>query len=329
MIILSSEVVRQSLPMSQAISAMKRAYAALSAGQAEVPLRSRLPVPPHEAVSLFMPVFLEDEQGQALCVKVVSLFPHNDRRGLPLIQAAVLVLDPETGQPVALLEGSALTAIRTGAASGAATDLLARPDSRVAAIFGAGVQGGAQLEAVCAVRPIETAWIYDPDRQRVERFIEEMAGQRGVPQDLRPAGSPTEALAEADVICTATTSLTPVFRDEDIKPGAHINGVGSYTPQMQEVPPETVRRAAVFVDSRSAVLSEAGDLIQPIQAGMIGADHIQAELGEVVLGRHPGRTNPDQITFFKSVGVAVQDAAAARLALRNAEKHGLGQTIQW
>ena len=329
MIILSSEVVRQSLPMSQAISAMKRAYAALSAGRAEVPLRSRLPVPPHEAASLFMPVFLEDDQGQALCVKVVSLFPHNDRRGLPLIQAAVLVLDPETGQPVALLEGSALTAIRTGAASGAATDLLARPDSRGAAIFGAGVQGRTQLEAVCAVRPIETAWIYDTDRQRIDRLIGEMAGRSGVPQDLRPAGSPTEALAEADVICTATTSLTPVFRDEDIKPGAHINGVGAYTPEMQEIPPETVRRAVVFVDSRSAVLSEAGDLIQPIQAGMIGADHIQAELGEVVLGRHPGRTDADQITFFKSVGVAVQDAAAARLALRNAEKHGLGQTIQW
>lgn len=308
---------------------MKQAYAALSAGRAEVPLRSRLPIPLHEAVSLFMPAFLEDEQGQALCVKVVSLFPHNDQRNLPLIHAAVLVLEPETGKPIALLEGSTLTAIRTGAASGAATDLLARPESRVAAIFGAGVQGRTQLEAVCAVRPIETAWVYDSDQRRAETFVREMAGQQEIPADLRLADSPGEAVRSADVICTATTSYSPVFEDHDLKDGAHINAVGAYTPEMQEVPAETVRRAAVFVDSRPAALSEAGDLIQLIQAGLIGEEHIQAELGEVVIGKHPGRTHPEQITFFKSVGVAVQDAAAARLALHNAEKFGLGQNIQW
>lgn len=329
MMILSAEEVRQALPMPEVIAAMQQAYAALSAGRAVVPLRARLPVPPHEAVSLFMPAFLEDEQGQALCVKVVSLFPHNLEHGLPLIQAAVLVLDPQTGQPAALLEGSALTAIRTGAASGAATALLARPESRTAAIFGAGVQGRTQLEAACAVRPIETAWIYDKDSLQVERFIGELSGKAGLPSDLRPAGSPEEALAEADVICTATTSLTPVFRDEDLKPGAHLNGVGSYTPDMQEIPPETVQRAVVFVDSRSAALSEAGDLIQPLRSGLIGEAHIQAELGQVVLGRHPGRTDSEQITFFKSVGVAVQDAAAARLALHNARRFGLGQDVQW
>jgi ornithine cyclodeaminase/alanine dehydrogenase-like protein (mu-crystallin family) len=329
MIILSADGVRQALPMPEVIVAVRQAYAALSAGRAEVPLRSRLPVPPHEAVSLFMPVFMEDEQGQALCVKVVSLFPHNSQRGLPLIQAAVLVLEPETGRPLALLEGSALTAVRTGAASGAATALLARPESRVAAIFGAGVQGRTQLAAVCSVRPIETAWVYDLDQQRVERFIAELAGKDGMPPELRQAASPAEALAGADVVCTATTSLTPVFRDEDLKPGTHLNGVGSYTPDMQEIPPETVKRATVFVDSRSAALSEAGDLIQPLRAGLFDENHIQAELGEIVLGSQPGRTDPQQITFFKSVGVAVQDAAAARLALHNAEKQGLGQTTQW
>jgi ornithine cyclodeaminase len=329
MLILSAGEVRRALPMDEAVAAMQQAYAALSSGRAEVPLRARLQVPPHEATSLFMPVFLEDEQGQVLCMKVVSIFPHNAWRGLPLIHAAVLVLEADTGQPLALLEGSALTAIRTGAASGAASGLLARPDSRSAAIFGAGVQGRTQLEAVCAVRPIETAWVYDPNPARVATFIAELAGVRGIPADLRPAASPAEAAANADVICAATTSPTPVFPDEAVRPGTHINGVGSYTPDMQEIPTETVRRAAVFVDSRQAALSEAGDLIQPLRAGLINEQHIQAELGEVVLGRRPGRTSPDQVTFFKSVGVAVQDATAARLALHNATKFGLGQNIQW
>lgn len=329
MLILNAADVRNTLPMAEAIEAMKRAYAALSDGRAEVPLRARLAIPPHEAVSLFMPAYVQDEQGDSLAVKVVSLFPRNPQRGLALIQAAVLVLEAATGRPLALLEGSTLTAIRTGAASGAATDLLARPDSHVAAIFGAGVQGRTQLEAVCTVRPIQRAWIYDPDPQRLQIFIAEMAGKGPIPRDLRPASSAREALAEADVICTATTSLTPVFEDRDLKPGVHINGVGSYTPQMQEIPAETVLRARLVVDSRSASLAEAGDLIQPIQKGLISAEHIYAELGEIVLGRKPGRQSPDEITFFKSVGIAVQDAVAAQLALQNADKMGIGQRVSW
>ena len=329
MLILPADEVRLALPMDEAIAAMKQAYGALSAGQAEVPLRSRLAVPPHEAVSLFMPVFLQDQSGEALAVKIVSLFPHNPGRGLPMIQSAVLVMEADTGRPLALLEGSSLTAIRTGAASGAATDLLARPDSRTAAIFGAGVQGRTQIEAVCTVRPIQAAWIYDQNREKAEAFAAEMAGKGAVPADLRVAESPRQAVAEADVICTATTSLTPVFADQDLRLGVHVNAVGSYTPEMQEIPTETVCRAMVVVDSRSACLSEAGDLLQPIRQGSIGEQHIQAELGEVVQGSHPGRTSHSQVTLFKSVGVAVQDAAAARLALRRAAELHLGQTVPW
>ena len=315
--------------MAQTIAAMKSAYAALSAGKAEVPLRSRLPIPPHEAVSLFMPVFLQDESGEALAVKIVSLFPNNPNRNLPLIHAAVVVLEADTGRPLALLEGSTLTAIRTGAASGAATDLLARRDSRVVAIFGAGVQGRTQLEAVCTVRTIQTAWIYDSQAGRVATFIHEMAGQGPIPADLRAAHTPQQAVAEADIICSATTSLTPVFADSHLKPGVHINGVGSYTPEMQEIPPETVQRAQLVVDSRSAALSEAGDLIQPIRQGLMSEAHIHAELGEIVLGLRSGRGSETQVTFFKSVGVAVQDAAAARLALSTAQELGLGQIVEW
>jgi ornithine cyclodeaminase len=329
MLILPSADVRRALPMAETIEAMKGAYASLSAGRAQVPLRARLPIPPHDAISLFMPVFLQDQAGEALAVKIVSVFPNNPGRGLPLIHAAVLVMEAGTGRPLALLDGGALTAIRTGAASGAATDLLARQDSRVAAVFGAGVQGRTQLEAVCTVRPIETAWVYDPNPDRAIALIAEMAGKLPVPADLRAADTPGQAISEADVICLATTSASPVFADRDLKPGAHINGIGAYTPEMQETPPETVRRARVIIDSHNACLSEAGDLLQPIAQGLITAEHIHAELGEIVLGSKPGRASETEITYFKSVGVAVQDAAAARLALQRAGELGLGQTVDW
>jgi ornithine cyclodeaminase len=327
MLILTKEEVRQALPMVEMIAATKKAYAALSAGKAEVPLRSSLEINPHEATSLFMPAYLQSEDGEALTVKIVSLFPHNTDRALPFIHAAVLVLQADTGQPLALLEGASLTAIRTGAASGAASDILARPDSQVAGVFGAGVQSRTQLEAICSIRSINKALIYDPRKDQVKKLIQEMAGQGPIPNDLQPASDSQEVASQADIICCATTSKSPVFDDQHLKPGVHINGVGSYTPEMQEVPPETVQRAALIVDSRPAALSEAGDIIQPIKAGSITEDHIQAELGEIVLGDKPGRLDTNQITFFKSVGNAVQDAAAAQLALENARKMGLGQNV--
>jgi ornithine cyclodeaminase len=205
--------------------------------------------------------------------------------------------------------------------------LLARSDSQVVGIFGAGVQSRTQLEAVCNTRPIEKAIIYDPRQDQVADFIQEMAGQGPIPSDLRPAKDPQEISSQVDVICCATTSTTPVFNDQHLKDGVHINGVGSYTPEMQEIPPETVQRASLVVDSRQAALSEAGDIIKPIEEGRIKAEHIQAELGEIILGDKPGRVDAKQITFFKSVGNAVQDAAAAQLALHNAQKMGLGQNI--
>jgi ornithine cyclodeaminase/alanine dehydrogenase-like protein (mu-crystallin family) len=327
MLILSKEEVRQALPMAEMITATKSAYAALSSGNAEVPLRVHLSIPPHQGISLFMPAYLQHEAGEALAVKIASVFPLNINRDLPLIHAAVLVLEADTGRPLALLEGGVLTAIRTGAASSAATDILARHDSQVVGIFGAGVQGRTQLEAVCTTRPIQKAFIYDPQDNLVADFIRELAGQGPIPSDLRPAKDPQEVISEADIICCATTSTTPVFNDQHLKPGVHINGVGSYTPEMQEIPPETVQRAALFVDSRKSALSEAGDIILPIEAGRIKADHIQAELGEVILGEKSGRKDENQVTFFKSVGNAVQDAAAAQLALRNAQRMGLGQDI--
>jgi alanine dehydrogenase len=329
MIVLQAEDVRKALPMDESIAAMKRAFALFSDGRAQVPLRARVVVPAYEGESFFMPAFVDDTEDEALVVKTVSVFPRNVQQGLPILHAAALVLEASTGRPTALLEGGTLTAIRTGAASGAATDLLARPDSTVAAIFGAGVQARTQLEAICTVRPIQTVWVYDCIPAKVGAFISEMAGTGPIPTDLRVAQSPQQAVAEADVICTATTSHTPVFADADLKTGVHINGVGSYTPEMQEVPAETVARALVVVTSREAALAEAGDLIQPIRQGVIKKEHIHAELGEILLGRTHGRTNSEQITFFKATGIAVQDAVAARLALQKAQKLGLGQRVEW
>jgi len=308
---------------------MKRAYASLSDGKADAPLRTRLPIPPHNGLALFMPAYVQTDETEALAVKIVSIHPENPKRGLPYIHAAVLVLEAETGRAMALLEGGSLTAIRTGAGSGAAMDLLARKDSRVVAIFGAGVQGRTQLEAACTVRNIQSAWVYDANRESAEKFAAEMAGRGSVPRNLRAAESPAQAASEADIICTATTSTHPVFADADVKSGAHISAIGSYTPEMQEVPAETVTRAKIVVDSRSATLAETGDLLKPMQAGLFDETHIHAELGEIVLGRKPARTSESEITYFKSVGIAVQDAMAAQLALQNAEKMGLGQKVNF
>lgn len=330
MLILSPDDVRQALPMAQAIEAMKRSFAALSSGRAEVPLRSKIDIGPYNATSLFMPAFVQDENVMALAVKAVSVYPRNSGSEVPVVNAAVLVLEPSTGRPIALVEGRSLTAIRTGAASGAATDLLSRKDSHVAALIGAGTQGKAQLEAICTVRSIATCWIYDIDTARAKAFISEMKCRGGlVPSDLRLAQSSDQAVSVADIICTATTSMQPVFDDADLKPGAHINGIGSFTSKMSEVPPETVARAIVVVDSRPAAMAEAGDLIKPILQGMFGPEKIDAELGEIVLGVKPGRLHKDQITFFKSVGVACQDATAASLAFRNATDMGLGLEVDW
>jgi len=327
--ILTAENIVQALPMRECIEAMKLGYAALISGNADVPLRTRLQIPSQNAVSIFMPAFVQDPSGNALAIKIVSLFPGNPTKGMSLIQAAVLVLDTSTGKPIALLEGSTLTAIRTGAGSGAATDLLARKDSRIAAIFGAGAQGKTQLEAICAVRSLEQVWLYDLDPDRASKFLVAMSGKDRIPADLRIAENPIQAVENADIICCATTSTSPVFPDMSLKPGVHINAIGSYTPEMQEVPGETIARALVVVDSRSATLAESGDLIRPMQEGLFDEKHIYAEIGEIITLKKPGRSNSDQITYFKSVGIAVQDVMAAQLALSNSELMHIGQTVQF
>ncbi len=313
--ILSGDDVRAALPMPAAIEAMRRAFGQLSAGDATVPLRSR--VPTEKGVTLLMPAFLH--KSAELGVKIVSVYGENPARGLPVVSATVLVLDPETGLPRALMDGTSLTAIRTGAGGGLATDLLARRDARTVALFGAGVQARAQLQAVLAVRDIRRVYLRSLTRQSAQMLADEIAGWENPPQVI-PADSARHAVQNADIVIAATTSATPVFDGNDLRPGTHITGVGSYTPQMQEVDAVTVERARVVVDSREAALAEAGDIIIPGAA-------IAAELGEIVNGTQPGRLDADEITFFKSVGVAVQDAVAAAAVFSAAEKMGLGTIV--
>ena len=323
--ILNTDEVRQALPMSEAIAGMKEAFAQLSAGKATVPLRGRVDVPAYNGVSLFMPAYLADRED--LAVKIVSVYPENVKRKEPVIYATVLVLEAATGRPLALLEGGSLTAIRTGAGSGAATDLLARLDARTVAIFGSGVQARTQLEAVCTVRAIASVRVYSLDLAQAHEMAQSLAGKGPIPNDIRVVTDPREAVSGADIICTATTSRTPVFDGRDLKSGAHINAIGSFMPDVQEVDSVTIRRSLVVVDSREAALAETGDLIIPLNAGDIDDDHIHAELGEIVNGQKPGRSDQQQITFYKSVGVAVQDAVAGRIALKNAAAKDLGTIV--
>ena len=192
-----------------------------------------------------------------------------------------------------------------------------------------GAQARTQLEAICTVRKIETVWVYAPTDVNIEKFVKEMAGKGRIPNDIRVASSPRKAVRDADIICTATTSETPVFCDTDLKEGVHINGIGSHTPKMQEIPANTVARSLVIVDSRHVALAETGDLIVPLGQRIINEEHIYAELGDIILATREGRTDPNQITFFKSVGLAAQDVTAAQLAMQNAIAFGLGQSIKW
>jgi ornithine cyclodeaminase len=302
---------------------MKAAFAELSTGKANTPLRTALPIPAVEGLALFMPAHAPSS---GLGAKIVSVFPRNAEFGQPIIHGIVILLDAATGEPLALCDGAFLTAWRTGAASGAATDVLARPDAKTAALLGCGAQARTQALAIDAVRALDSLRVYALRADRVQQFIAEMQPQ--VRATLAAAPSSADAVRGADIVCAATTSPTPVFDGALLKPGAHVNGIGSYTLQMQEVDAVTVARARIFVDSRESALAEAGDLVIPQRAGQTRAEG-WIELGEVVAGIKPGRQSPDEITFFKSVGVAVQDVAAAGAALAEARARRLGKEVEF
>ncbi|HSO67921.1 MAG TPA: hypothetical protein VLP30_08690 [Desulfatirhabdiaceae bacterium] len=313
--VLTAQDVKAALPIEKAIDVMALAFSQLSSHQATVPLRTHLKT--DKGVTLLMPAFLH--QTRQMAIKLVSIYMDNARLGLPTVPGLVMVFDPETGMPIALMEGHSLTAIRTGATGGLAARILSRPDSQTIALFGAGTQGFAQTMAVLAVRPIHQIHIFDQNPHYAESLAARIREATHALQVFL-APTPEAAVRNADIIITATTSSVPVFDGADVKPGTHITGVGSFKPTMQEVDETTIRKARIIVDSREACLAEAGDLIIP------GAT-IHAEIGEIINQTHTGRETDDQITFFKTVGVAVQDAAAAATVLAEAEAKGLGTMI--
>ena len=317
---LSAEDVRRALPMADAISAMREAFTELSSGQVTLPTRGCLETSDGHGNALVMPCYSSALGMFAL--KTVTTFRANPGRGLPTVQALVILTDGTTGTHLAVMDGTSLTALRTGAASGLATDILAPADASAVAVFGAGVQARTQLEAVCCVRKIRRACVYDMDPTAADRFAAEMASQLGVP--VERADTSARNLADADVVCTATSSSSPVFAADELSQPVHINAVGAYRPETAEIPAEVVCRARVVVDHEASALEEAGDLIGPLNQGLIPPSHISTELGEILLGRAPGRLPGCEMTLFKSVGVAVQDLYAAAKAVENARRLGLG-----
>lgn len=317
--ILSGADVRAAVDMPAAIEAMRQAFAELASGTANVPLRLGLET--DYGVTLFMPAELKGIGAAA--AKVVSVNPANAEAGLPVIHAVVVVLDPETGRPLALMDGTWLTALRTGAVGGLAADLLARPESRTVALFGAGVQARTQLAAVRCVRDVAAVRVVSPSGASADALIAELGGEI----DARRVDDPDQAIEGADIVIAATSSATPVFDGARIEPGTHVTGVGSFTTEMREVDTALIRRARVIVDQREAILEEAGDIVGPIVDGAVDESVMVAELGDLVLGRVPARNSPDEITFFKSVGNAVQDVAVAARVLEVAGRRELGIVV--
>lgn len=313
--LLSAEDVKTALPMPIAIDAMETGFKQFSAGETTVPLRSQLKT--EKGVSLIMPAYIPSTKDMA--IKVVSVFNENPQVGLPNISASVLVLNPETGFPMAFLDGTSLTAIRTGAAGGLSCKLLSRAESKTLAVFGAGVQARSQVSAVLAVRSIRKIRILDPITKVAEKMAADIKlNAKNI--EVEVAINPKKAVQDADIIVAATNSMTPVFNGNVLKPGTHIVGIGSFTPQMQEIDEVTVEKASIFVDSREACLAEAGDLI-------ISGASIDAEIGDVINGVHPGRKDENEITLFKSVGIAVQDTIAAAAVIKQASKNNIGKTF--
>ncbi len=326
MLALSRNDLRQVVTMQQCIELVKSAFVELYKGRADVPLRLGLDINPGKDVTLLMPAFLPELD--ALGFKVVSVFQSNSERNIPVTSAMVCLADAETGVPSAVLNGSYLTQLRTGAVSGAAADLMSRTDSRNLVVIGGGAQGVTQAAAVAAVRDIATITVVDKFESSYPRFraaIEsdwpELAGK------LSFATDGEEAVRNADIICLATTSKEPVFDASWVKPGTHVSGVGSFTPEMQETPEGFVTRARIVVDMKEHALAETGDLIIPLQNGSLQESAIAGELGGLLLGEFPGRTSEEELTFFKSVGNAVQDMTVAAYAVKAAREQGIGQEI--
>jgi ornithine cyclodeaminase/alanine dehydrogenase-like protein (mu-crystallin family) len=324
--LLTADDVRAALPMSEAIEAMREAFTAVALGRAHMPLRTHLRLPGSNAATLTMPAATSGSV--RLGTKLLTLFPDNRFRGLPFIQGMVVMFDADTGSPTGLLEGTALTAIRTGAASGLATQMLANPGASRVGIIGSGVQARTQLLAVCCVRTVERVAVYSPDDEHAQQFARDAEAHPALPDTVHVASSAVEVAESSDIICTATSSATPVLEEKDVSPGTHINAVGSFTPSMLELAPALLAGARLFVDHVPTAMEEAGEVIAAVRKGFVRQEDL-VELGGILDGKLQGRIDQEDITVFKSVGLAVQDLCAAAVALRRADELGLGTSVDF
>jgi ornithine cyclodeaminase len=329
-VVLNEKDIKKVFTMEDAIKADKDALAIYSEKGAEIPLRINIDIPNQAGQSLYMTGYAA--AANALGVKIVSVYPNNIQKGLPSVPATMILLNEETGEVCAILDGTCLTRIRTGAVSGAATDLLSRKESKIFALIGTGGQAEAQLEAVLTVRNISEVRIFDSNKDRAAEFARKMAEKFAgrFNTGFFPFDSPDEAVRGADIITCVTTSKRPVFNGRLVKKGAHINGVGSYAPDMQEIDEYALLHAdKIYVDTRDGVLNESGDFIIPIKENKFSEKDITGELGELILGKVPGRESEEEITLFKSVGSGVLDIVTARRIYEKAIEKGIDQIIEF
>ncbi len=322
--ILSHREVRKLLPMGECIDVMKRTLEATARGEAVNPLRTALRFPDGSGLLGLMPAYL----GSPRCagIKVVTVMPGNHGTEYDSHQGVVLLFEVENGRPLAMMDGSTITGIRTAAVSGLATRLLAREDATTLAILGSGIQARTHLAAMKAVRGLTAVRVWSRSKENARRFAERESRRHGIP--VETAGSAREAVAGAEIICTTTSSREPVLSGEWISPGAHINAVGACLPNCRELDTAAVARARLFVDRRESAFNEAGDSLIPKREGAIEDAHILGEIGEILLGQVRGRVSADDITLFKSLGIGVEDLGAAYYIHQKAAARDAGITVE-
>ena len=325
-LILSHDQVVSLLPMKECIAVMREALIALAAGEVHQPLRTITWPPGAAGAMALMPSYMSGDRA-AFGLKAICVFPGNPARGKDSHQGGVLLFSAETGELQALLNASAITAIRTAAVSGVATDLLARADACNLALIGTGVQARTHLAAMSQVRSIKRCRVASRTIEHAREFAAAMSREFSL--SVEPVATVAEALAGADLIVTVTNAREPIVRREWISPGSHLNIVGSSIPKAREVDTATMAASSLFVDRRESTLNEAGDYLIPAQEGVIGPDHIRAEIGEVLHGDKPGRTSLEEITLFKSLGLAVEDLAAAEYLYRKAKELNEGTWVEY
>lgn len=317
--------VRELLPMRGCIALMREALATFARGDAVLPLRSLVRLPDASGILGLMPGYLGEPRSFGL--KVVSVMPGNHGTPYDSHQGVVMLFGIEHGEPLAILDATAITAIRTAAASGAATGALARPDAGDLAIIGSGAQARSHLEAIGAVRALRRVRVWSRSAANAARFAREGSASAGVP--VEAVESAEAAVRGADIVCTTTSSGEPVLKGEWLAPGAHVNAVGACFPAARELDTEAVRRSRFFTDCRESCEKEAGDYLIPLKEGAIGREHLRGELGEVLIGRIPGRLAAEDVTVYESLGIALEDLAAAHDIHRRARETGAGLWLEW